>query len=541
MPISISENVTYKRLIAVGNSKVYYEDVAVAGTMVELTTTGNAIDTTDQLNMFGLSQKAFVVNGTKLKIADFVNTKITDDSSFTNKPTRGQLVYQAGTSPAVMLVDYISSSGTDTMYGTVLSGTFQETTAITTAVSGGGSVVFPSPAAPVSSPHWYSWEVFDGDTTTYGTMPASAYLGCGWRGRAVLAGNPYYPFEWYMSRQFNPYDFQYVTAEVDPQVAVVGSVSDAGQVPDIPRALIPVNDDYLVFGCADSVECLVGDPAAGGSFLNISKEDGVFGSMSWCVGDNNTLYYFGTMGGIYKTVVPGPATCISRDALPNLLKDEAMNPSTHRISMAYDRKRKGILTCITKLADGTNSNYWFDFTTEGFFPESYPTQCGPYSLCVYPANSPTLSELLVGCTDGYIRRFDDTDKDDDIGGTDQAINAYVTFGPIELSGDTYIDGILEDMELVLAGGAGSSHGDSNNVTYQVYIGRTAEDAVESAEVATSPKLSGTFTAPGRQRGKRQKKGVRGKFAMIKLYNLTATQTWGMEKLLVSLKAAGRII
>jgi len=542
MTISISENVAYKRLVAVGNNDVWYEDLTVAaGTMVELDTSSGAIDTTDQLNMFSLTQKVFIVNGTKLKIADFQNTKIYDDSGFTTKPARGDLVYQAGTAPAVMLVDYIN--GTDkTMYGTVISGTFEVTTAITTAVSGGGTVVFPSPSAPSSTAaHWYDWEVFDEDTTTWGTMPTTAYLGCAWRGRAVLAGNPYYPFEWYMSRQFNPYDFQFTTDEVDPQIAVMGSISDAGQVPDLPRALIPINDDYLVFGCADSVECLIGDPAMGGSFLNLSREDGVFGSMSWCVGDKNTLYYFGTLGGIYRTLIPEPAVCISRDPLPNLLGSELVNPSTHRITMAYDRKRKGILICVTTLATGANSDYFFDLTTEGFFPESYPTQCAAYSTCIYPANDPTLSELLIGCTDGYIRRFDDTDEDDDIGTTDQAINSYLMLGPIDLSGNAYLDGLLEDMEIILVGGAGSSHGDSNDVTYQVYTGRTAEDAVESAEVGTSPKMSGTFTAPGRQKGKRQKRGVRGKFAVIKLYNLTATQTWGLEKLLVSTRVAGRIM
>jgi hypothetical protein len=344
-----------------------------------------------------------------------------------------------------------------------------------------------------------------------------------------------------MSRQFNPYDFQYITDEIDAQVAVQGSISDAGQVADVPRALIPINDDYLVFGCASIVECLVGDPAMGGSFLNLSREDGIFGNLSWCMGGENVLYYLGTMGGIYRSEIPAPAVCISKEPLPNLLGDESLNPSTHRVTMAYDRKRNGILICITKLADATNSNYWFDLTTEGFFPESYPEECGVYSMCVYPANDPDLSELLVGCADGYIRRFDDTKKDDDIGTTDEAINAYVTFGPIDLSGDTYLDGILEDMEIVLAGGAGNTHSDSNNVTYQVYTGRTAEDAVESAEVATSPKMSGTFTAPGRQRGKRQKRGIRAKFAVIKLYNLTAAQTWGMEKLMVSTKVAGRIM
>jgi len=177
-----------------------------AGTMVELDTSSGAIDTSDQLNMFEAFQKVFIVNGSNLKVADFVNTKIVDGSSFTNTPSKGDLVYQNGTSPAVMVVDYVSTTGDDAMYGYVVSGTFQVTTAITTAVSGGGDVIFPSPAAPVVKPHWYDWTVHNNDTTTYGTMPDKAYLGCQYRGRAVLSGNPEYPYQWYMSRQANPFD-----------------------------------------------------------------------------------------------------------------------------------------------------------------------------------------------------------------------------------------------------------------------------------------------------------------------------------------------
>ena len=76
MAVDITDITTIKRLVAAGNDDIYYEDLDVAaGTMTELDTSGGAIDTSDQLNMFEAFQKVFVVNGTNLKVADFVNYK----------------------------------------------------------------------------------------------------------------------------------------------------------------------------------------------------------------------------------------------------------------------------------------------------------------------------------------------------------------------------------------------------------------------------------------------------------------------------------
>jgi hypothetical protein len=47
----------------------------MAGTMTALAASVGDIDTSDNLNMASAFQKAFIVNGSKLKIADFINTK----------------------------------------------------------------------------------------------------------------------------------------------------------------------------------------------------------------------------------------------------------------------------------------------------------------------------------------------------------------------------------------------------------------------------------------------------------------------------------
>ena len=537
----LEKRATVRRLVATGNDTVYYEDLDVAaGEMTELTTTGEAIDTSDQLNIFEAFQKVFVVNGAKLYVADFVNTKIVDADGFTNKPARGDLVYQAGTDAAVMVVDYIH--GTDTvMYGYVISGTFEVTTAITSAVGGGGNVIFPSPAAPVSNPHWYAWTPYDNDTTTYGSMPAKAYLGCLYRGRNVLAGNPAYPHQWYMSKIGDPWNWVY--ASTDPLTAAAGNAADAGETGDIVRALIPYKDDYLIFGCASTIWVLTGDPAGGGKIDEVDLTVGMFGANSWCFDGDGNLYFWGTAG-IYKTPLGfRNIENLTEISLPDLISDEGADPSSHRITMAYDRKRHGILICITKLSDGDNSNYFYDLKLKGFFPEDYPNECGPYSLFYYAANNTNYTDLLVGCKDGYIRKFDDTAKDDNIGsGSTDPISSYVVWPIRHLTEDNDKEGKLTSLTIELAGGAGANGSntfpDTDAVSYDIHVGDDAETVIEDIRDGATPFTTGTLSGTGRKARIRTK--IRGAYLAIRFYNSTATETWAVNRIFGEIKPAGKI-
>lgn len=238
---------------------------------------------------------------------------------------------------------------------------------------------------------------------------------------------------------------------------------------------------------------------------------------------------------------------MSQFSLPGIVGDEAADPSTHRITMAYDRSRSGLLISITLLADGTNSNYFYDLRTideggvAGFFPESYPEECGPYSLFYYAANSTTYRDLLVGCKDGYIRKFDDSAKDDDIGGTDETIESNVSFGPIPCGKDSSSKGKLTKLECVSAGGSpDGTQTDSDAASYEVYADNSAEGVIEKLAAGTSPNIAGTLKVPGRQRGGSIRKKVQAAYLGINLFNNTGTQTWGFEQLLINLKDSGRI-
>ena len=536
--VDVSNVVTYKRLVAAGNKDIYYEDLDVAaGTMTELDTSSGAIDTSDQLNMFEAYQKVFIVNGANLKVADFVNTKLTHGVLATAH-AHGDILTQdqTGSNYAYMVVDFTNTAKTLT-YGYAYYGGSATAFNATNAITGSGSGTGFTPTAVTVAPHWYDYTVYPGGAS--GALPNKAYLGCLYRGRCVLSGDPERPYQWYMSRQANPWDFAYFAN--DAQSPVAGGNADAGESGDIIRALIPYKDDYLIFGCATSMWFLAGDPAESGSLNELDLTVGMFGANSWCFDGQGSMYFWGT-NGIYKTTIPGTPMCVSEQALPQLVSDEAADPSTHRITMAFDRTRTGILICVTKLSDGSNSNYFYDLKSEGFFPEIYPDECGPYSLFYYAANSGTYRDLLVGCKDGYIRKFDDSAKSDDVGITDEAIDSYVALGPLQIGDTPAKEGRITGMIFVPAGGAtGGTQSDSSDVDCEIFTARSAEEVVEKLTATTRiPNFSRTVSAPGRNRGNSLRRKIRGVYGSVRLGNNTADETWGFEQLIVDATKSGRL-
>lgn len=522
--------VTYKRLVAAGNDEIWIEGTGVsAGTLTELTAANGDIDTSDQLTMFEAYQKIHVVNGANLKVADFINTKLTHGALATAH-AKADILTQAGTS-AKMVVDFTNTTKTAT-YGYVTTGTFNAAGAVTGSGSGTGF----TPSAVTSSPHWYDWTVYPGGAS--GTMPEKAYLSCLYRGRGVLAGNPDYPYQWWMSKLGDLWNFAF-TAN-DPLSAVSGGNADAGEIGDIIRCLAPYKDDYLIFGCANSIWVMRGDPVAGGSLDEVDLTIGIYGTKSWCFDGGGNMYFWGS-GGIYKLPRDfGPIENLSALRLPELISDEAADPSTHRITMEYDRKRNGLFISITKVTDGTNSCYWYDLALKSFYPESYPEECGAYSQFYYDANDTDYKDLLVGCKDGYIRKFDDSQKDDDIGATDEAINSYVAL-PVTMIGNTEEDkrGKLTSLVFELGGGASSgAHSDTDGLSYEIHVGDDAETVIEDIKDGATAFASGTLSGTGRKTKIRVR--ARAMYLGIKIYNSTASETWVLNRLLGDIKPAGKL-
>lgn len=570
-----------------------------AGTQIELATATDDIDTSDQLTMASAFQKVFVANGANLKVADFINTRLTH-TALTTAHARGDILTQTS-SDASMIVDHTgadkkltygytttgiwdfsntaSGSGSGTAftptgiagmlthtalttahatgdvltqatsnatmtvtatdtdkkhtYGTITAGTWVTTYSVTG--SGSGSAFTPT-AVNVRPPVWYDWTVEPGGAS--GAMPKKAYLICVYRGRLTTSGNPQYPNQWFMAKLADPFNWLY--GEDNPMSAVAGNNADAGQCPDIVRTLISFHDDYLIFGGASTIWILRGDPVAGGSLDNLSDTTGIFGANSWCFDDERNLYFWGS-GGLYvlEDVGTGAIRNLTEMVLPDIINDEAADPTTHRITMGYDKKRHGIVVAITVLATGVNSNYFYSFKTKGFYPESYPNECGPYSIFYYDANDTAYADLLIGCKDGYIRKFVTTAKDDDVGGSNDAISSYVTYPITPLSQMADQNGKLTELVFDLGGGASDgAAGDTDEVTYELHTGDDAETVLEAIIDGDTAFTSGTLSGTGRKNKIRPR--MRGAYMGLKLYDSTASKTWAINRVLYGTQKAGRV-
>jgi len=347
----------------------------------------------------------------------------------------------------------------------------------------------------------------------------------------VLSGNTKSPTQWYMSMVGNPWKFLYDPTNDGPLSAVSFSNTRVGEVGDIITALIPYKDDLLIFGGANSIWMLVGDPLAGGQLAQVTEATGIYGPKSWCIDNNNNLYFLGS-DGLYKMPVSAnftPPENISAVVLPNLVSDWALNKALHRVTMTFDPLNYGILISRVDVTSGVNSNYWFDLVTGGFYPESYPAEDAPYSMLYYPALDSNYKSLLIGCKDGYIRKFDVDSKSDNVGSTSEAITSYV--GMLEqLAEDDNTFGKLEKVSSVISL-------DSDAVAWSAYRGKDAESVLSQMQLGDTPFITGSWTGTGKQDWNRVR--LRGVWAGLKLGNTIKDKSWTVEKLMADIMPAGK--
>ncbi len=485
------------------------------------------VDTSDQLMMFEGFQKAFVVNGSNLKVVDMANYKFYH-AALATAHAKGDILTQAVTN-ATAVVDFTNTTKQRT-YATVISGTFNTTNQVT----GSGSGTAFTPTQVDNPKNFYSWTVYPGGAS--GSMPAKAYVGCLYRGRCVLSGNPSYPFQWYMSRVANPWDWAY--AANDALSPVAGGNSDAGELGDIIKALIPYKDEYLIFGCANSMWVLRGDPASGGNLESIDITVGIFGPKSWCFDGQGNLYFM-SQGGL--NMIPaslGGVQPISQTVLPNFASDENLDPTAQRIRMEYDADRYGILVCITTVATGANSNYFYDLRTKGLFPESYPTTCGAYSLFYYNSTNDEQRGILLGCKDGFLRYFNESEKNDVSTAADVTITSECVL-PILQNDDDDRELRLTSLTITTAGGnAAGADSDTDGVTVNLFVDRDAEALLEDIADGDTPLATTTFTGPGRMNRIRSR--VRGHSIAVELKNSTSDSTWAIEKVSAEVEPVGKV-
>jgi hypothetical protein len=215
--------------------------------------------------------------------------------------------------------------------------------------------------------------------------------------------------------------------------------------------------------------------------------------------------------------------------MPNLVTALGLNRRTDRVVMEYDKDRYGINVIITQM-DGLYGTAWFwDLRLNSLNPDSF-TKADHYPASAYYYDSRVSSTrgMLMGCQDGFVRKFDDDEKNDE--GTN-AIDAYLTLGPFQAFQKMRRQGQLAEMSLRLAD-------DSDAVDVSIYAGDGAESVVKDIKNAVTPKASQRFTGGGRRPVYRPK--TKGAVFAVQLRNKDAGQRFALERITTKITDAGEV-
>lgn len=524
------EKVYRKKLVALADNAFWYENAnheLVSLGHLEIVA-GDGLDLTKPVSIVTAYQKVFIVSGSAKKVVDFSNTRLTV-SALTHIPARGSILTQAN--GAAMVIDFVDKTN-KYIYGFVTNGTFQTGQNSSITEDGVGYDYTVSNVYNVSAvPLFYNWQVYpdDADTATEqvnGKMPDQPTILALYRGRIVQSGDRNSPHVMYMSEIANPFNFSY--GSDDAIGAVAQSSGYAGNIGDIVTAVIPYRDDYMIIGCSQTMWLMRGDPASGGSIDQISFTAGLFDKTSFAWDSEDNLYFL-DCNGIYRVPAGfGAVEKMTQNTLPDFNNEFALTPDVHRVTVAYDRKKHGILICKTDVDTGDNQNWWLDLRTGGFFPEKYPADCSVYAANYYSADDPAYRKLLLGCRDGFIRVFDTRLYKDQTAGTEEAIESWMLIGPGRMTSENK-QGLLSELLFVLSE-------ESNLLQFQIYTAKTAQAAIKAAlDENVAANSAGSIQA-GLSSTVRPR--CRGAYLILKISNVTLDRSWAFEKITGKIIPAG---
>jgi len=336
----------------------------------------------------------------------------------------------------------------------------------------GTNKVYYDPVANMLKP----WVLTDGEfpVDSVGNFPR---LICTWRGRVFMAGCLKDSINYYASAVSDPFNFDYDPPDTPvPQTAAfAGNVAPMGFVGKPITTLIPYSDDQLIIGMTSQIAVLSGDPYSGGSMDLVTNTIGMVWGESWAIDGTGVCYFFSNLNGVFR-FVPGSQPERMSQPIDNLLK--GIDSGEYNILLGWEDRREELHVFITLLSTtlATTHYVWEKKAMAWFAVVFSNSDHNPLCRVHFDGNESSDRRLLVGSWDGYARSISTDALTDD--GTD--IESEVWIGPFLTNyGDSVV---LREVQGIL----GETSGD---VQYAIYVGETAEEALDSTAVAT-----GTWTA-----------------------------------------------
>lgn len=379
----------------------------------------------------------------------------------------------------------------------------------------------------VDGKNYKSYNVLTDTVSTWactgtGQIPPRARLVCIWNGRAVVAGFENDPQNWAMSEVNNFDGWDFFPPVTSATQAVLGNNANAGQCPDIVTALIPYSDDLMLFGGDHSIWRLTGDPASEGRFDMLTDRTGIVFGKAWCKDENGVVYFYGNQGDVYR-IVPGAVVpeVISQGVEKRL---KAIDVGATMIRLEWNDQESGFHVFLTPYAGGSTTHYFWRREDGSWWKDQFATGLDPTSAGVCDGDDPSDRALILGGSDGYVRSWSLTTKDDD--GT--AISGYAVLGPIQ-GGGGETETTVKNLRAVLSES-------SDAMDWQTYAG----DDPDYANIGSALVLSSTVGQWTAGRNTPVWDPTRGQSIWVKVgrFNTPSSGAWSMETLDMHAEQAG---
>lgn len=338
---------------------------------------------------------------------------------------------------------------------------------------------------------------------TTGNAPSAPSLAAVYRDRLFLASGA----DWFCSRIGDHGDFDYGADGEDSSRALAGNCAVAGRKGETITAFMPVGDSAMYVATSRALYVFQGDPSAG--IRRLSEFTGCVSANAWCSTPQGVVFV--SLDGVYIIQADGGLRLLS-SRLP-----EAFSGWSSAL-LGYDPEAGGVHVFGTKVSGLTEeAQDWFvDMEAGAFWPVEVPAAMRPTAVCRIVSGG--VEKAALRGADGTWRTFQEGQTKDG----DTAIQSELVIGPFRVSSSDALDGILDEVRVVLGEGSG-------NVSIGVAVSKTAEGAAKAAREAVADFAQGyNFTRRARRRGA---------WACLKL---SATTRWAYESILVTLKHLGRL-
>ncbi len=261
-----------------------------------------------------------------------------------------------------------------------------------------------------------------------------------WDGRLVVARGDNDPHNFEMSAQGDVYDWDEFPTDASDARAVSGnSATQDGRMPGVINAIIPINDQIIVFGCEGSIHRYVGNPAGQGQRNVVSHDLGMAFGKAWCRDPRGTVYFMADRGGIYvmgsqaDSVPFGGPEAFTVGSLHDEMQQ--IDFSLYRVHMEWSDESRGMHVFLIPL-DALDLvvqpiHYFFEIAVGGekrasWWKDQFAARGHQVSSVWRGAGDrPEDRTVLLGCRDGMIRELSRQALDD----SGERIPAHVWVGP----------------------------------------------------------------------------------------------------------------